>query len=144
MKLIAWLFIILGSNGITAALVARHSIRYDAAFFTDRLVAYVLETLGAEQGMLYALVMPMIDNLLDSLVEILGTDNEYVQLIDRLFHISIGVLAFGLVLLIIGYIRGRKGSLRHRRNAAGDEAFCMNCWSAVSRKFCSECGQKVE
>ena len=112
MKLIGWILILIGSNGITAALVARRSIRYDMDFLSDVIVARVTEILGAEQGILNTLVLRLVDNLTDGLVEMLGVDHRYVQLVDRLFYGAVGLLILGLTLLAIGYIRGRRANMQ--------------------------------
>lgn len=106
MKIWGWILILLGSNGLTGTLVARNSIRYDPSNLMDSIVDSVVEVIGVEQGILNTLVVFAMDVLTDSLAEILGPDQEFVQMVDMLFHISIVVLAFGIILLALGCIRG--------------------------------------
>ena len=107
MKILGWLLTFLGSNGLTGTLVARNSIRYDTDIFVDSIVEHVTELLEAE-AFLGALVIPLVESLSERLVETLGVDQEFVRMIDMLFNISIGALAIGIILLVIGYIRGAK------------------------------------
>jgi len=148
-KILGWILAIIGSNGITGALVARQSFRYDMGNLADSIVERVVEILGAEQGVLNTLVVLLTDNLADGLVEMLGTDHEFVRMIDMLLYISIGVLALGIVLLVIGHIRGAKVKMQSQlvqqatHQVVSDQAMCLNCSAPVSGKFCPSCGQKV-
>ena len=111
MKILGWLLTLLGSNGLTAALVARNSIRYDAGNLAESLVERATEFLEAED-FLGALILPLVESSSENLVEMLGVDQEFVRMIDTLYYISIGVLAIGIVLLVIGYIRVARAKTR--------------------------------
>ena len=186
MKILGWLLIILGSNGLTGALVARRSIRYDVDILMDGISDGIIERvtevlgreriadlLGGESGLLGALIMPLVDNLVDtlvpnlveSLVEVLGgiivVDETFIQRVDLLFYIAIGVLALGIAVLITGYVRGAKAKTQPQLISAqpmqaqpaghpvyptaGEQAICPNCYTRVSPQdqFCQACGQGV-
>ena len=148
MKFLGWIFILLGSNGLTGALVARNSIRYDPSSVAYDIVGHVVEIIGAE-GILNTLMMLAMDRLTDSLAEILGPDQEFVQLVDMLFNISVGVLAIGIVLLAIGYIRGAKAKVQPQliqqagHQVSSAKPVCISCSTPTSGNFCPICGQKV-
>ena len=111
MKILGWLLTLLGSNGLTATLVARNSIRYDAGNLAESLMERAIEFLETED-FLGALILPLVESSSENLVEMLGVDHEFVRMIDVLFYISIGVLAIGIVLLVIGYIQGARAKTR--------------------------------
>lgn len=109
MKILGWILTLLGSNGLTAALVARQSIRYDMSNLAESIMDRITDFIGTDQGFVGNLLAHLTDNLSDNLADnlegLLGTDHEYVRMINTLLYISIGVLALGVALLIVGYIR---------------------------------------
>ena len=150
MKILGWILTIIGSNGLTGTLVAKESIRYDTGVLADIIIERVMEILGAEQGILSALLAAIRDNLRAGLVEILGVDQEYVQMIDLLFYISVGILSLGIIFLAVGYIRGAIQVMKRRqtheteRQDVDIQTMCINCNNLVPGNFCPACGQKAE
>jgi len=148
-KILGWILTIIGSNGLTGTLVAKNSIWYSVDNLTAYIAEMVAEFIGTEQGFLNSLVWTLVDNLTDSLGEFLQADQEFVQTVDMLFYISIGVLALGVVLLAVGYIRGamKKKQPQPLYQTAAPTASvrgnCANCGTPIHGQFCPNCGQKA-
>ena len=83
MKIFGWILTILGGGGLIGTLIARDSDKYKLdglAKGVDRFAGMV----GLDTGL----------------------NSGYKTTVDILFYIAIGVLISGIVLLIVGYIKG--------------------------------------
>lgn len=98
MKTIGWLLIILGSNGTTAALVARTNLRY--SLFTDH--PWIMEIADGLGGIASLIGLAGFTEGLESLQRDIA---RYILLVDILFYVSVGILAAGLIVLLIGVIK---------------------------------------
>ena len=107
MKILGWILILVGSNGLTGTLVARNSIRYDPGILVDSVVERVVEVIGAE-GIFNTLLMLAME-IWKSMSTICTNSRLGPSISTRLsVRLSIVVLAIGIILLVIGCIKNVK------------------------------------
>ena len=98
MKILGWILTLLGSNGLTGTLVAMNGSRY--SLLNDHpWLNGLADKLSGVAGFLG------INDIAEGIEKIQSDAQKYVQLVDTLFYISIGVLAIGVILLVIAYTK---------------------------------------
>ena len=108
MKTIGWIVTLLGSNGLTGALVARNNLRF-ALFENYPWLESLAENLTGIAGFFG------LNGIAEGIADIQRDVQRYVQLVNAVFYISLVVLVIGLTLLTVGYIM----SARKRKQLQG-------------------------
>ena len=107
MKIIGWILTLLGSNGLTGTLVAMNGSRY--SLLNDHpWLNGLADRLSGVAGFFG------LDDISEGIKKIQNDAQGYIQLVDTLFYISIGVLAVGGFVLAVAYT---KSAIKHRRVA---------------------------
>lgn len=114
-----------------------------------KVLGWILTTLGCS-GLTGTLISRNSQRYrLDSIAGIVGLDDGYAQTVDTLFYLSIGVLILGVILLVVGCIKGTTTqslpqAVQHPVHPSTNfQANCLSCSTPVSGQFCPNCGQKV-
>ena len=127
MKILGFILTLLGTNGITAALVARQSLLYDTAGITDLIHARIDEVLDSLSGPMAAMARPMVeglvDGMMDNFVDFISPDGAFAQMIDRILIASIVILICGIIAFIVGFALA--GKRKH-------SITCPHCHGMVS------------
>jgi len=97
MKILGWVLIFLGSNILTGTLVARNSIQYN--LLSDYPWIRELAGIAGFVGL---------DDIAEGIENLQRDIGSYVQLVDILFNIALGVLVLGVILLVIGRMKSAK------------------------------------
>ena len=89
MKIIGWILTLLGSNGLTGTLVAMNGSRY--SLLTDHpWLNDLADKLSGVAGFFG------LNDITEGIDKIQNDAQRYVQFVDTLFYISIGVLVVGI------------------------------------------------